>query len=161
MSEDRFQFASRWNETPEYRALVDQTPPLPCPFCIAFSRLCEGAPKEPCRALVYVMSEGRRKRSHNADLAAAWTRYQRDVRAIIRIAEAAALSHTVEACGGRDLAVQVRRERREAFKRKIDAMHLEEDIKMVRTRVIGGKQLTPHDKAIWREHEGAIRGGAI
>lgn len=146
-----------WLASDQLAALLAQTPPFPCRFCMQFDRDCVDAPREPSIHTCWVDRAGRRRHSAKAELSAEWASYMRNIREITRILDSGTIECEAGQSGSRKEIVQIRRDRKNASKRKIASLYLKEDIKMVRERVISGRQLTRHDKAILKEHETTMR----
>ena len=110
---DRWQYLWAWMETPQYKALLEQTPPFPCWDCLRFNPRSEYAPKRP---------PGPWPTGPEARWPAIWREYKQQCQQIYRLIEKATEEYEAMRYGSRKLAATIRKRRVKAHNAKLEAL---------------------------------------
>jgi hypothetical protein len=135
----RWRYLDEWLDSPEYMALLAQTPPLPCKTCMQINTRAEGAPKRPYGP----------RPTNKKDASKDWLAWMKAEEDVYEIAKNAIEAYEALWYGGA-VAMRNRRARKRAHNAKMDRIYLKRGLEELQAREIAKGNLT---EAGWRHKE--------
>lgn len=147
---DRYMYFWDWVASPQFRRLINETPPMFCKGCLNWNYYAEFRPerpkgKEPGRA------EARKKHLGN------WLRWYSEVDAIHGIIERSVLDFERKFHGSRAACNRRRKDRREGHKAKMERLKEDRWYDEARAKIKEGKTLTRHHKRVYKQRQQSAR----